>query len=445
MSKRKTLLSSSKTSSSERKISDPFIIIDNYKFTAIRYISLDVRYQIVVNIKSELLLNGSEENFWIYKSNSELGIWRLCIIRRNFRSFTEEFTFTKGDDYVQTTLIHIDLQLYVNKLLKKGLIPEVFLNEMEKDNECVCFISSDRCFEFNDKIYDVINDTNRIIKGEPFETLVKIKEKNKVYCGHITNYEYEDNERLLKFLRVFSQEFSSDYDIVDIKQIGTTDFLFEESIHTHGKINRIHLRTKVNYLDRPILNDIYLYTLTLILTPTLQNHLDEERQLYVDPKKFNIYSKNVLDICRNKPIKNRTIHSFPFLLTPITSQVNEYGIYTQYIPTGIYICKLFDYANSKQCSRLEIITNQCCERYAYIGNRYVNLFPITYLNKVIRDKMNLRYDRRIKTKRTSKSKSINSSTKRKILKEHRKKREHFKKNKSERNEFIKNALETGLF
>jgi hypothetical protein len=158
-----------------------------------------------------------------------------------------------------------------------------------------------------------------------------------------------------------------------------------------------------------------------------------------------MYSKNVLDICRNKPIKNRTIHSFPFLLTPITSEVNEYGIYTQYIPTGIYICKLFDYANSKQCSRLEIITNQCCERYAYIGNRYANLFPITYLNKVIRDKMNLRYDRRIKSKRSSKSKSINSSTKKRLLKEHREKREHFKKNKSERNKFIKNALETGLF
>ena len=115
MSSRKTLLSSSKTRSSERKILDPFIIIDNYKFTAIRYISLDVRYQIVVNIKSETLLNGAEENFWIYKSNSELGLWRLCVIRRQFRSFTEEFTFTKGDDYVQTTLIHIDLQLYVNK------------------------------------------------------------------------------------------------------------------------------------------------------------------------------------------------------------------------------------------------------------------------------------------------------------------------------------------
>ena len=437
MSKRKTLLSSS---SSERKIVEPFIIIDNYKFTAIRYTSLDVRYQIVVNIKSESLLNGAEENFWIYKSNSELGIWRLCIIRRNFRSFSEEFTFTKGDDYVQTTLIHIDLQLYVNKLLKNGLIPEVVLNEMEKDNQCVCFISSDRCFEFNDRIYDVINDTNRIIKGEPFETLIKVKQRNKVYCGHITDYEYEDNARLMSYLYKFSQEFSSDYDIVDIKQIGTTDFLFEDTIHTHGKINRIHLRTKVKYMDKPILNNIYLYTLTLILTPTMQNHLDEHRKAHTDPKKYNIYSSNVVDIC-----KNTTIHSFPFLLTPNTSEINEYGIYTQYIPTGLYICKLFDYAIPKQCSKLEISNKQCCERYTYIGNRYINLFPITYLNKVIQDKMNLRYDKRIRTKRSSRSKSMNSSTKRRLLKEHRKKREHFKKNKTERNEFIKNALEMGLF
>ena len=441
MSKRKTLLSSSKSSSSERRIIDPHIIIDNYKFTAVRYVSLDVRYQLVVNIRSESLIDGVEENFWIYKSNSELGLWRLCIIRRNFRSFSEEFSFAKGEDYVQTTLIHIDLQLYVNKLLKNGLIPEVILSEIEKDNECVCFISSDRCFEFNDKIYDVINDKNRIIKGEPFETLIKVKQRNNVYCGNITDYEYEDNERLLKFLHTFSQEFGADYNIEDIKQIGTTDFLFEDTIHTHGKINRIHLRRKINYMDKPILNDIYLYTLTVIFTPKLQIHLDEDN----NPKKHNIYSSNVVDICKNKLIKNRTIHSFPFLLTPITSEINEYGIYTQYIPTGLYICKLFDYAIPKQCTRLEISNKQCCERYAYIGNRYVTLFPISYLNKIIRDKINLRYDKRIKTKRSSRSKSITSSTKRKLLKEHRKKRKHFEKNEKERNDFIEKALKMGLF
>jgi hypothetical protein len=438
MSKRKTVLSSS---SSERRIFEPFIIIDNYKFTAIRYVSLDVRYQIVVNIKSESLLNGVEENFWIYKSNSELGLWRLCIIRRNFRSFSEEITFTKGEDYVQTTLIHVDLQLYVNNLLQTGLIPEVFLNEIEKDNECVCFISSDRCFEFNDQIYDVINDTNRIIRGEPFETLIKIKQRNNVYCGNITNHEYEDNARLMSYLYKFSEEFGSNYDIVEIKQIGTTDFLFEDTIHTHGKMNRIHLRTKINYMDKPILNDIYLYTLTLIFTPTLQIHLDED----INPKKHNIFSSNVVEICKNKLIKNRTIHSFPFLLTPITSEINEYGIYTQYIPTGIYICKLFDYAIPKQCTKLEISNKQCCERYAYIGSRYINLFPISYLNKMIRDKINLRYDKRVRTKRSSKSKSITSTTKKRLLKEHRKKKKHFEKNKSDRNEFIKNALELGLF
>ena len=441
MSKRKTLLSSSKSSSSERKIVEPFIIIDNYKFTAIRYTSLDVRYQIVVNIKSESLLNGAEESFWIYKSNSELGIWRLCIIRRNFRSFSEEFTFAKGEDYVQTTLIHIDLQLYVNKLLKKGLIPEVTLSDIEKDNECVCFISSDRCFEFNDKIYDVINDTNRTIKGEPFETLIKVKQRNNVYCGNISDYEYEDTTRLIDFLYNFSKEFASNYDIIEIKQIGTTDFLFEDTIHTHGKINRIHLRTKVNYMDKPILNDIYLYTLTLIFTPKLQIHLDEDNI----PKKYNIYSSNVVEICKNKLIKNRTIHSFPFLLTPITSEINAYGIYTQYIPAGLYICKLFDYAIPKQCTRLEISNKQCCERYAYIGNRYVTLFPISYLNKTIRDKINLRYDKRIKTKRSSRSKSISSSTKRKLLKEHKKKKKHFENNEKERNDFIEKALKMGLF
>ena len=190
-------------------------------------------------------------------------------------------------------------------------------------------------------------------------------------------------------------------------------------------------------MDKPILNNIYLYTLTLIFTPTLQTHLDEDNI----PKKHNIYSSNVVEICKNKLIKNRTIHSFPFLLTPITSEINAYGIYSQYIPAGLYICKLFDYAIPKQCTRLEISNKQCCERYAYIGNRYVTLFPISYLNKTIRDKINVRYDKRIRTKRSSKS--ITSSTKKRLLKEYKKKKKHF--NKSDENKFIKNALELGLF
>ena len=66
---------------------------------------------------------------------------------------------------------------------------------------------------------------------------------------------------------------------------------------------------------------------------------------------------------------------------------------------------------------------------------------------MIRDKINLRYDKRIKTKRSSRSKSITSFIKKKLLKEHKKKREHFKKekNEKERNDFIEKALKMGLF
>ena len=66
-------------------------------------------------------------------------------------------------------------------------------------------------------------------------------------------------------------------------------------------------------------------------------------------------------------------HIMPFLLIPVGTVVNNLGIYSKYIISGAYICKLFDYA--QQCSPTENSRRQCTDNYTHIGYRYNNLFP----------------------------------------------------------------------
>ena len=69
----------------------------------------------------------------------------------------------------------------------------------------------------------------------------------------------------------------------------------------------------------------------------------------------------------------------PILLTNNFS-INELGLYTKYILAGAYICKLFDYwGNYNQCTPDEIQNGNVNSEYAYIGNRYDNLFPYNKL------------------------------------------------------------------
>lgn len=59
----------------------------------------------------------------MYRSNSELGLWRLCIeICGNFY---------KGPDYIQSTIIYVKLQNFINENI--DFIP--FVSHYVKNNQ----------------------------------------------------------------------------------------------------------------------------------------------------------------------------------------------------------------------------------------------------------------------------------------------------------------------
>ena len=89
----------------------PEIIIDGITFKLLNKYEDDNDY-LIVN-----LISNNTDSFSCYRSNSELGMWRLC-------SRTDDPTGKSGQlykgheltnyDYVQTTLIHIILQIFIN-------------------------------------------------------------------------------------------------------------------------------------------------------------------------------------------------------------------------------------------------------------------------------------------------------------------------------------------
>ena len=142
------------------KNENPYIIINGIKFTLLEKLNIDN----IVVISSEL--NSRTIQFKVYPSTSELGLWRLCL---NPTSNNYKY---KGDnkskfDYIQTTLIHLDLQRFINDNLHKLSLKKIYVIAP--------------CIEKNVAIKQIIDDQSRIIWNHP--------PFNKYYdkqCGLIT-------------------------------------------------------------------------------------------------------------------------------------------------------------------------------------------------------------------------------------------------------------------
>jgi hypothetical protein len=272
----------------------------------------------IVNIYSSTNENFSENNnkFSVYLSRSDLGCFQLCVRLHN--------QYVKGDDYIQSTFIHIKLQKYIHQIFEK-LIPS-------NDHFC-SYIESETDGKNGHKLYDHIYEKERQIKKTPFI------EYNIYACGDDNDKSSSDvNEKLNNF----SEELKSLYDYSNNEPI-----------------------SKVNINDSENVYDLKFYKVKLKLK------LKEEKQ------EDNI----ILYYCNAKITKfmNKTPKSFPiyinlpvFLTTIEGDKITKFGTFERYILAGNYICKVFDYYN--QCS--ENHSGKCYGNYKLIGDRYNNIFPL---------------------------------------------------------------------
>jgi hypothetical protein len=297
-------------------------------------------------------------SFWVYRSNSELGFWRLCVTKS---SSLQSLLWYKGtNDYVQATFIHLKLQHFINENIQ--YVPKIQLDNDEKLSDCICYINTQYCSSSNIIAIEHINNPERMISEEPFSIIQSLddetKNKDPVGCGRIPKG--FTNENVQTILHGFSEHLENEYKIERVYKVCSFSFNFEKLIESAGDIYCIRLKRKI------ILKDSQTNT---VLIYFLKTKLVVDPSLIANPSK-SLFTRNITRIC------SKDYHVFPFFITNADATITKMGLYSKYIPSGLFICKLFDYYNYSQCTIEEIMYEKCTQHYSYIGKRYDDLFPL---------------------------------------------------------------------
>jgi hypothetical protein len=295
----------------------------------------------VVQIASVVVSDNNKYThnvFWVYRSNSEIGLWRYC-------SQSERMLYKGTLDYVQGTLIDLRLQAFL------CLHAESLPFSDPASLTCFCSEIDDATCDTPEHIAKMDLPERSISNVAPFDYFNDIN----LDCGLLTS---PAKYSLSTHMRQFSKLFEKKYSIMDetINLLFTYSFEFEKIMKGLSSVHSVQLQKRIAD-ENLITNNIVLYFMKVKLTKN--SHVDD---------------KYVTLICNEK------FHIFPFLMTPVDSKITYYGLYSQFIPCGLFICKLFDYYGKyEQCTADEVSNQRCTPMYAYIGTRYQNVFPINYM------------------------------------------------------------------
>jgi hypothetical protein len=320
----------------------PNITINNIIFTLVGY-----SFDKIKTEKESLKIiskdsNGLEREIYLYRSNSEMGLWRLGCFTR--------LLFYKGeDDYVQQTLIHFTLQQFIDNNISKIIDIPFTLEHTE--------ISSERrseyapiyfpyCFAQIKKTHYIplhIDDDTRKKHIEPFSTFNSITTNR---CG------YWSEEPI--FLNDLSQKLSESFDLIN----ESIQFLYNSSYEYNEdtiKLNIIsnyficHLKSKTDD--------------TIIILYYMRYYIHDNHKTFDELLKDGYY--------------------FPLFITT-ESTISNLGTFQFYIPSGGYICKIFEH--TKQCRNVRENTyfgNCITKSYRFIGTFYNNIFPFHQIKSLV--------------------------------------------------------------
>jgi hypothetical protein len=331
----------------------PQIIIDGTTFTLLKKANINSYQGIVITST----IGETRNTFNLYRSNSELGLWRFCTDFYGIKYKGDDNRFQKDPhfiyDYIQTTLVHLELQKFINENY----------DNLEKS------INPVRCIQVNSdpEIKNMIDSQDRVIIEEPF--IKYQKGPDAVVCGDNSEMHFE---YIRRFTNELEQLYTFKYD-TNTSIIPIYEFEFQEIIHISGEIFSVELERKVPIISQT--NTIVLYYMISSLT---QVSIHGETEL-VRKKLAESMNTNIANICK------KNMHFMPFFLTNKEARCNNFGLYTKYIPCGAFICKLFDYSSkqNKQCSVAEIKAGRCTPSYTYIGNRYDKVFPFKNISTIL--------------------------------------------------------------
>lgn len=336
------------------------IDIDNYTFNLISFnpVAYENRGVVVLNSRNKTSVEVIE--FAIYRSHSDLRFWRLCYIANN-----AEPAFSKGNwtsyigHYVQTTFIHLELQLFINDALAKNLIPidetsdcyDIYLKNpatLEKIKHLIDEKTGIRGgLELDFKDYGFIEKTS---PQYPYNLLPLGKKDliaNFGYCGsRVKDIQVYNASKFLEN----NYDFVSNDIIAPYSYTGGDSVNFDLSLNSELCVVTLRKKTAIGGPDELSLYYLKIFELLIV------NKLEED------------------DAKKTKTVNNLYL---PVFLGPSINPINEFGLYETYMDLGAYICKLIEY--TKNCiNKGEKYV--CTSHYSLLTDLYkIPLFPFNVI------------------------------------------------------------------
>lgn len=342
----------------------------------------------IVQYKS--IKDGKEKILYAYRSTSEMGVWRLGYLRDRDCGLNK-FSL----DYVQGTILHHELQKFIN------------------DN-----------FDLLELIPYALSDTELCldyVKINPEKPLVRLND-DYLLANNYDELDSTQQEEFRQRHRFIMMQFSIPADIkiiddsnrkiemspFDATTIKCEDIVSREEIK--GQLHTLSEQLKTMYSIKSI-----KYICDYQLIEPVEN-INARISMHIVELTCNENSENnVTLVCcmydliygtQNKLASG--IYGIALLKTN-EIEINEYGIYIKFISAGTFICKPINYARiCKLMSDLE--DKKCSSRYVYVGDRYADIFPYS----VIPDMLSIEGDeKKERSKKRSKKKRSRKRSKKK--------------------------------
>lgn len=331
------------------------VVIGDYTFQLL--CKCEKSERMYVKIKSLSANSNKTNEFSVYSSLSELGLWRLCL--KSGLSLYKGNTDSKYYDYAQATLIHLDLQKYITEKLNVLTVDQVAA-------ECTKLIYGDETSAESYKYIGKSIDTlYRPTYVEPFATFNKkqyIKQGKSIpipipnanRCGDPWKRKHMEELKLL------SKDLTAIYSVQQCIKLYTVDKSLGVQVKgTTWKftydVYLVSLRKKT-FVPKKDKGVIFL----------MFAHVKNFESVSIGEKKVLLKKENVF---------------WPFGLT-LNLRCTELGLYETFISSGKYICKFAEYSsqikdndNFTQISFDPSASVFKQDPYFYIADIYQDLFP----------------------------------------------------------------------
>jgi len=369
----------------------PSINIDGLNFTLL-YRAYDDDKN---NIRKLIIYccDNSDQQYISYKSNSDIN-WRFAYKNRIAGEYV------KGYNYITTTQIHQDLQIFFYKNYND--LPELLdISKIATIYSSLKMIYND---EENTEFSDIIEDDTLTYKHDVFVPLKKCPNGDSTnrYCFMQKNIlnafdiDYEIKSKYNECMFEILQQIKNDNKTL-FEKYNIHSFVQEEDRKTFYNLIVNAFSKYMEYFFELDGVPKFIYDININVPYEIGSLLTQKITVYIfkiilklkdSDLRFILYYGIYDYIGYNSKLKSLESNSKSYKiilnLLPIDSKINKYGMNEKYIAIQtIYIYKMFEYHHFTYGQAAQVdYDNDLPGNYTFIGDLLNNLWPLQHMGKL---------------------------------------------------------------